>query len=62
MQGRLLLLKKQTKKVMESDWFPGPDMSVNVGRSWCIELRWLPTVGQQGYGPHPCLPALASLC
>lgn len=54
-------LKKQTKKGNGADWFPGPDMSVNVGRSWCTELRWLPSLpGQQDTGPIPA-PALASV-
>lgn len=54
-------LKNKQKKGNGADWFPGPDMSVNVGRSWCTELRWLPSLpGQQDTGPIPA-PALASV-
>ena len=49
------------KKGNGADWFPGPDMPVNVGSSWCTELRWLPSLlGQQDTGPIPA-PALASV-
>lgn len=46
------------KKVHGTDWFPGPDMPVNMGRRSVLSCTGLPSLlGQQPWGPQPsCSP------
>lgn len=54
---RAAALKKK-KKVHGTDWFPGPDMPVNMGRRSVLSCTGLPSLlGQQPWGPQPsCSP------